>query len=352
MGWLVGLAILGAIAWAWFATRDASGPAEAGAPTAQGSDGRPGATWSYSGWGFGVDVDFEAQTVDLRVSRVAYFHDKRVGGKPQLKRGESFRGRFPLLGFDCRWGQQDEDSEFVPNVATGWVGGAPVSVTLPGGRIHNRKNGRWAITFWSDEPGPLRLFHGQVMEGPKPGWASLDTFPMRASRVEKFLREWESVRARQKAISDKRRADFEAAAESDRAARMDAAARAAKARLGELTARAGVKCEFLAWSFDEARVAGPGGQIKWIVAADRDGRGLVAAGDEAWHGSFKGASAKPVSIAASPGAPAADGLEIEVRDAEFEAKHLARRRFKLMRGEAREKLLEWRDRINMLGGAG
>ena len=84
------------------------------------------------------------------------------------------------------------------------------------------------------------------------------------------------------------------------------------------------------------------GRLDWLIAADRDGRGLVVHGGGAWQGSLAGAGARIV-----PGKERC--LEIALQDSEYERAHLKKHRLRLMHGAGEDLLQEWCDRVSILG---
>ncbi len=105
--------------------------------------------------------------------------------------------------------------------------------------------------------------------------------------------------------------------------------------LGVLREKAGIdkECKRLAW-WDKA------GDLIEAIAVDQAGKVLVVSnkGADTWVGTLAGASAQIV-----------DGvLEFKVDDPAYRAAHMADRHFRLFKGTAREHLVEWESRINLL----
>jgi len=120
----------------------------------------------------------------------------------------------------------------------------------------------------------------------------------------------------------------------------------ARRQIDELCANAEVGSEFLDISYSRD------GVVSWAIAADREGRAAIMGGAESWSGSLATARARAsVELAESGGGGRPDvfKLLVELDDPKFERERLAKRRFEIMRGKAREKLVEWADRIQILG---
>lgn len=106
----------------------------------------------------------------------------------------------------------------------------------------------------------------------------------------------------------------------------------------KLCAQYFLKGEFSDWTFWDD-------QIVLMLIADRDGKCLIKNRDQLWSGSLVGAAAY-IKTETSPNGSQTEYLEVSVRDSEYEARHLAVRRFSIY--FSRDKMLDWRDRIGLL----
>lgn len=119
----------------------------------------------------------------------------------------------------------------------------------------------------------------------------------------------------------------------------DAALAVARAEYKALIDGRGVNGDFNAWQYDDA------GRILWLVMVDHSGAALIASGGDCWSGPLAGAK---VQRAAMDGRPADSELCVEVRDPDYEAAHLKRRRFRVLGRRDARTLTEWADRIEIL----
>jgi len=227
-------------------------------------------------------------------------------------------------------------------------------VTLPGGTHVSRPTGLSNITFHhrgahevSCDYAGLKVATG----GPDTFRVVLFEVPNRA--VSHFQKQWQKVserigaayatyntgiRDRGQQLQQERRERKQA-----EAAQVEAAA---KQRAAELRSQAQAHTDGLlrdaGMGGDFKSGAQTDGQVDWFIAADRDGRGLVAAGSEVWQGSFTGAKARILSGKER-------GLDLELPDSAYEREHLKKRRMRIMARANDEAIQEWSDRVAILG---
>lgn len=132
-----------------------------------------------------------------------------------------------------------------------------------------------------------------------------------------------------------RKAALAAQAEAAEKERLAALHSQVEARITALLDEAGMRGDFRAGTHKE-------GRLNWLVAADRDGRGLVIGAAGNWQGSFAGAGARIV-------AGKERCLEIELQDSAYEREHLKKHRLRVMHGAGEDTLQEWCDRVTILG---
>ncbi|MGM3277360.1 hypothetical protein [Ralstonia sp. 24A2] len=151
---------------------------------------------------------------------------------------------------------------------------------------------------------------------------------------------WATIHAMQRA----EKAQHEAAAQKRRAAEqaaVEAASTKAAESVRQVLEAAGFHASgegVFSWHRHD-----PSGVLVELIAADRNGRAFVVAGQGAdrWQGLWQGAEAKLEGNA----------LQLKVVDEAYRAQHLAERRFSLMTNVGLNEQQAWCDRVNLLGAA-
>lgn len=312
-----------------------------------------GEEWAYEGKRFAIHIDFKAATARLIVRGPICLwlpgEDGKLAGHP----GKRFDQIIPLHQFNLGQIDQQTKGEFIPNRASGWSNGELISVTLPGGAFVNTPNGFSNITFHhcgaheaACKYAGLRVATG----GPERFDVVLFEVPNREAAC--FKSAWRGVAERvdavytafntgvqergQQLLEETRRRRQAEAAEQEAADKQRAADQRSRAqeRTKLLLQEAGMQGDFSTGTHTE-------GRIDWYVAADRDGRGLVVAGSEVWHGSFAGAKARILSGQER-------GLDLELQDGAYEREHLKKRRMRIMQNAGEAAIQEWHDRVGIL----
>lgn len=148
-------------------------------------------------------------------------------------------------------------------------------------------------------------------------------------------------------LAERKAAAEDAFLRDERAARerWGFAKESANRRLDDLRAEAGVGKEFVDIAHSQD------GVVFWAISADREGRAAILDQTERWAGPLAAARAKAsVEVAENGVGGRSDLFElvVELDDPKYEREHLAKRRFKIMRGWPRDKLVSWADRIQIL----
>lgn len=312
-----------------------------------------GEEWAWEGRRFAVHIDFKAATARLiaRGSMCAWLPGE--GGKLVGHPGKHFDQTIPLHQFNLEEIDRQTKTEFIPNRASGWSNGELISVTLPGGTHVKTPNGFSNITFQhrgaheaSSNYAGLTVATG----GPEGFRVVLFRVPNR--ETARFQSAWQGVAKRvdaaytafdtdvrergQELLEEaRRRRQAEAAAQeaADKQRAADQRSRAQE-RTKQLLQEAGMQGDFSTGTHTE-------GRIDWYIAADRNGRGLVATGSEVWQGSFAGAKARILSGQER-------GLDLELQDGAYEREHLKKRRMRIMQNAGNAAIQEWHDRVGIL----
>jgi len=313
-----------------------------------------GEEWAWEGQRFALHVDFKAATVRLVARKPLRVWRAGADGKLQPDKASRFDETWPLHQFSLGEVVQRKKDGYIPNRASGWANGELISVTLPGGTHYSSPTG------WSD----IAFHHRGAHEAPcdyaglkvatgGAGNTKLVVDKVADREIARFKASWQTVAARVNAAHAayageiKERGDALRRQERERKAAAAAQAEAAEqervaglrsavqAHIASLLDEAGMRGDFRAGTQTE-------GRLDWLIAADRDGRGLVVHGGGAWQGSLAGAGARIV-----PGKERC--LEIALQDSEYERAHLKKHRLRLMHGAGEDLLQEWCDRVSILG---
>jgi hypothetical protein len=324
----------------------------------KGADGKL-KNWSFKGTEFSIHIDFQAQQLTLTVPQPSVLRYTKSGEIVQHDKNSTFDVTLPLRGFSCEKTEQITKERFIRNTGTGTVDGKVITLNLPGGTFTNVPTGYSWVTFEYlarlesvDQNGRIDIhndFNNQLRVIPQ---------KTRDKTVALFKKHWMTAKnrideinviyhadftERQKTASNeaseriKKQKDTEAEAAKQAAERAKASARA---RWNALSQEAGIEGDFTGWTYDDD------GAIIWLVAADRNGKGLIVCGKDIWMGMYSGANAKIIPGDAVSRAQAQ--LEVELPDPTFEREHLKKRRHRIMKGCTDDLLQEWCDRINIL----
>ena len=313
-----------------------------------------GEEWAWEGRRFALHIDFKAATVRVIARKPLRYW--RSGGDPKApwRTARRFDDTWPLHQFELGEIFQRMKSSFTPNTASTWVNGQLISVSLPGGTSNSYPSGVTDITLKhrGAHEAPCDRAGLKVADG-GPEKVTLCIEGVRNHEIEQFKTQWKSIAARVEAARSAFNGEIEARAqalrqqERERKAALAAQAEAAeKERLAALHSQveahitalldeAGMRGDFRAGTHKE-------GRLNWLVAADRDGRGLVIGDAGNWQGSFAGAGARIV-------AGKERCLEIELQDSAYEREHLKKHRLRVMHGAGEDTLQEWCDRVTILG---
>ncbi|MBW8329232.1 MAG: hypothetical protein K0M48_08815 [Thiobacillus sp.] len=360
----------------WRNTRKVFGELNAGARSIKSKDGID-RKWEFNCPNFQLIIDYEAESIRLKARKATWAEmvTGKDGGKWKTQRVDF---TFPLESFTMSQ-YEVVATGFIPNSATGtaWVDGhaVPVTVQTGGGITTTTNTGRHRVTFRSAilkksvSPSTDRMAESVRRGADGNFWHSsyVTKNVVKEVRVEikaeipggvfkKFLSAWGGNVAPRldqivKQDDEALLADYRKLAESEymktegqqRKVFEDAKAKA-NATWNGLSASAGIKGDFSAWNYDPST-----GEIHWLAAVDKSGRGLFVANGEQWHGSMANAKSLVLDVPpANKNAPTNLQLEIEVHDPDYERTNLKRRRFKIMTGRPREEIVEWSDRINIL----
>ena len=331
-----------------------------------------GADWSFESDDLKIGVDLNGRALRLRARHARW---RLEGGEWNVGPVELDR---PLL--DCALKCEAIMKTVYRSTSRTAYGmasnGTPVTVNIPGDPYSAQEwTGRYRFTFSHrktsleargsnlskvDDGQPRhdgsaenaqRHFDGPSIE------VEIPDFPGQAG--ERLAKEWregaapmiESLRKRVKEdhLAKVRAEAQDAFLRDEKAARerWAFAKESAGRQLDDLRSKGAVGGEFLDMDY------GQDGVVRWALAADREGRAAIMDQAERWSGSLAEARARAtVEVAQRGGAGAADTLElvVELDDPEFERDRLAKRRFRIMRGCPRDKLLAWADRIQILAG--
>lgn len=313
-----------------------------------------GEEWAYEGKRFALHIDFKAATVRLIARKPLRLWRQAGNGKGAWSTPGRFDATWPLHQFKLGEVSPRTRAGYIPNTASAWSNGELISVTLPGGTVTSDPTGFSDIHFQhlgADEA-PCD-YAGLKMATGGPDSVRLVIEKVADREIARFKDSWQGVaervgaahaaygngiRERGKALRQQERDRAAAAAAQAEAAekeRIAALRTQAQASMQALLDQAGMRGEFRAGAHS-------GGRIDWMIAADRDGRGLVVAGNEHWQGSLAGARANIV-------AGKERCLEIELQDGDYERQHLKKHRMRIMQGASADTIQEWCDRVGILG---
>lgn len=295
------------------------------------SGGADGSAWSYSCSRFELAIDFDRDQAVLRSRDPKARAETRLNAPVEALFEQAFQASDIWLSSDGQYGRihiswSEREASFF-GVESVWEGDAILHLGSAEMTVIDPRRANFSATF-DGIPAVLNADLGQRWEP-----------------IEKRLRNM--VYARAAAALAERRSRHDQALLNQKEAAAANAMRA-KARLDEIKARAGLGAAF------EDFGVGEKGALAWGIATDKLGNAVVEAGGESWSGSFAGARAKASIIEAAPASGAIGAvleLELELADKEYEREHLAKRRFKLMRGWTRDRLRAWTDRIELLAAA-
>ena len=331
---------------------------------------------------FSMDVDFVAKSARFMGNK-GTVTDTRATSANKSRHETRFNETLDVIGLSL-FSYKDSKITTYAETATGtasgtaFVGGQVVSINAPvtvttGYKSFNSDTGlhflviKWVPTQLSvDGPLPIRLTDGSLRYVRKTGQTAsgleMVVGPVSAATKASFEGVWANTvevifKDHEKTLLEHDRAACEVKIKDQEAERAQQLAEndveAARIRgiasktWYDLIEQAGVKAEFKSWLFDTRS-----GAVLEALAVDRDGKAMFSQGDQLWFGSLAGARAN-VEAMSSQGAKSSDPayhLEVEVPDAPYEQEHLKRRRFELLANRSRKELLEWADRINILGG--
>lgn len=357
---------------------------EFGASEVKGADGEV-TVWTFKHPRLTVVADFGAKTVRIQAKKATWC-DKQMDKDAKYQLERSVDATLPMLDLTYKNTPFREDKSYTTyatgvGTGTAYVGGQTVNVTVPvsiptGGGSYSVEAGRCLAFNWrpitrtlSDlyHSPPFRNGSGGITASKKmidrdysPNGVDITVSTADTKLASKFDKEWKPIYARieamGKAIDDEMQnvaylAEIEQFEAQEAAAKEKASAAAAAAEKKASSAAANAKsvaAEFLKESGMEEPVSyyswNDDGALTFLLAHDKQGNLLVRDAAKGWHGKALGASAK---ILHDKGG---DFVEVEVRDKAFEQEHLSKRRFNVLRGFGKDKLVEWMDKINILGG--
>lgn len=311
-------------------------------------------TYKYKCGHFSVLVDLSAQTVKLSIPRAANVHGHMGAVELKNQKNAPYEVTMPLDGLQLEQVYQITTTKYFNNSYSGTVdgkfvtlsGGETKSYEVPTGKSNIEFVGNWATDasaisnpkiFIKEKKNVIHARIENVRDADisefKSWWSAFSPFikAIKDEKLQAFQKQEAEARA---SLAEKNKAKQEREQQEKAAAKEKA-----NDRYRAMKQKSGVQGHFNEWRLDADNA------IAWSIAVDRDGKGFVTVGQDEWFGMMFGATATMVPASKDTSAH----LEILAEDPEFEAAHLAKRRLRLMHGENREFLLEWMDRVNLLG---
>jgi len=313
-----------------------------------------GEEWVFEGRRFAVHIDFKAATARLIARKPLCIWCPGSDGNLHPSEAAHADLYIPLHQFNLGIIHQHTKTSVSPNAAGGWFDGKLISVNLPGGTQVSAPTGVSDITFHhrGAHEASCRVAGLKVAnEGPEQ--VEVVLFKVRNREVARFQQAWAGVAERVRAsytaygagveekgralrlVQREQEAAAIAAAQATEQERLAGLAALAQDRVREMLDDAGLRGDF-------KRSAQSEGRVDWLIATDRDGRGLIFARHASWRGSFAGAKARIL-------AGAERCLEIELQDRDYEREHVMKHRIRLLHDQPEATLQEWCDRVTILG---
>lgn len=333
-------------------------------------DGQP-RLWRFESRELTLEADFDANT--LRVKSPSCERARTTAEAGEVAERGPVDLVWPLDSCVLAVGEQEKlrtYSNYATGIGTGtaWVDGQAVTVTAPVtvntgyGGSYMAKTGRFNISVWVrlsprsvHRAGCHRVGDGfksfssiQRANGDRDhvflegvgrsfgAWVERETEPLR-KRLEEL-----SAAKDQECLDEDHRQAVEAIlkAEQDQRDRAEAARRndqameaAAEANAADLIRKAGMP-----ENSQRIWLRYSDGAIRQLVACDRESKLLIVSEGRSWSGSVSGAKA---SLTPAEGD---DAIEIELRDKDYERRHLAKPRFSLRLG-SRQAARQWADMV-------
>ena len=369
MDWIVKSAMLLLwLLWLFLAIRNTKRAfmVSMGAKTTMGVNGEE-KSWRFSSPELTVEVDFEADTIRIAAKK-ASVTDKRENQETKVYTS-AIDATLPMVVFHYSSREREELVTYTTygtgtGTGTAWVGGQAVTVnttvSVPtGGGSYYKKSGFFDLTFkWAENakkvqeslrterlPDGTIKSYSHVQNGFGKNSTEIVLEKVNGELNKLFDAEWSKIAskiaAREKAIDQAMLDEHHELAVKKLLAHEHLAeevAAKAKENADAALREAGIDGALHRYNYSTST-----GELIWLIGTNKVDKGLIIVGADRWAGSLSGAKAQILQ----------DGkayeLEVELRDKEYEQANLRKRRMRLMRGQNKDMLVEWMDKINILG---